>query len=101
MTKPLFTVFLFPPYVKLCAIRDNVLYIDMEIDGRKVNGSQTVTENIADLGAVACITQIAADVHAPEKIRVNAPLSAQQDFRDLYGITKGDGMYHEMMPKIW
>lgn len=108
-------------------------YDAMEIDGKKVNGSQTVTENIADLGAVACITQIAkeegydlkrvyeayanlwackcreeyladqiaTDVHAPEKIRVNATLSAQQDFRDLYGITKGDGMYQEMMPKIW
>ena len=108
-------------------------YDTMEIDGRQVNGSQTVSENIADLGGVACITQIAqeqgydlekvyesyaniwafkyreeflanqiaTDVHSPAKIRVNAVLSAQQAFRDLYGIQEGDGMYQEMMPGIW
>lgn len=108
-------------------------YSHMEIDGKTVNGSQTVSENIADLGAISCITeisekngydlekvyesyaniwafkcreeylsmQIALDTHSPAKIRVNAVLSAQQAFRDLYGIQEGDGMYQEQMPAIW
>ena len=108
-------------------------YSSMEVDGRQVNGSQTISENIADLGGVSCITQIAqengydlekvyesyaniwafkcreeylanqisTDVHSPAKIRVNAVLSAQQAFRDLYDVQEGDGMYQEMMPGIW
>ncbi len=108
-------------------------YDGMEVNGRTVNGEQTVTENIADLGGVSCITEIAEsegcdlkklyksyatvwaskereeysamlmalDVHAPSKIRVNAVLSAQQEFRDLYNITQGDGMFQEQMPEIW
>lgn len=108
-------------------------YDTMEIGGKQVNGALTVSENIADLGGVACITQIAqengydleavyeayaniwafkgreeylamqiaTDIHSPAKIRVNAVLSAQQAFRDLYGIEEGDGMYQEKMPKIW
>ena len=44
---------------------------------------------------------MALDVHAPSKIRVNAVLSAQQEFRDLYNITQGDGMFQEQMPEIW
>ena len=108
-------------------------YDTMEIDGKQINGALTVSENIADLGGVACVTQIAqengydleavyeayaniwafkgreeylamqiaTDIHSPAKIRVNAVLSAQQAFRDLYGIKEGDGMYQETMPKIW
>lgn len=108
-------------------------YDGMEVDGKSVSGEQTVTENIADLGGVSCITEIAesegydlkkiyeayaniwaskereeylamlmaVDVHSPSKIRVNAVLSAQQEFRDLYDIEEGDGMYQEKMPEIW
>ena len=108
-------------------------YDGMEVNGRAVNGEQTVTENIADLGGVSCVTEIAAaegydlkkvyesyaniwaskereeysamliaiDVHSPAKIRVNAVLSAQPEFRELYGVEEGDGMYQENMPKIW
>ena len=44
---------------------------------------------------------IAIDVHSPDEIRVNAVLSAQPEFRELYGIEEGDGMYEESMPEIW
>ena len=103
------------------------------MNGTPVDCVQTVTENIADLGAVACITeiaqkngydldklyrayanlwanksrpeylayQLAADVHSPSEVRVNAVLAAQPAFRELYGVVEGDGMYHEAMPAIW
>mgnify|MGYP005802522479 CR=1 FL=1 len=108
-------------------------YDGMEVNGKQVNGEQTVSENIADLGGVSCITEIAEaegydleqvyesyatiwaskareeylsmliaiDVHSPDEIRVNAVLSAQPEFRELYGIEEGDGMYEESMPEIW
>ena len=44
---------------------------------------------------------IAIDTHSPAKIRINAVLSAQPEFRSLYGIEEGDGMYQESMPNIW
>lgn len=34
-------------------------YNSMEVNGIQVNGSLSVTENIADLGAISCITEIA------------------------------------------
>lgn len=34
-------------------------YGAMEVQGIPVNGTQTLSENIADLGAVSCITEIA------------------------------------------
>lgn len=117
------------------ALADQVIsyYDGMDIEGKKINGEQTVTENIADLGGVSCITeiadsqgydlkkvyeayaniwaskereeylsrQVAIDIHSPAQIRVNAVLSAQQEFRDLYDIEEGDGMYQEEMPGIW
>ncbi len=108
-------------------------YNGFEINGTNVNGELTISENIADMGGVSCVTEIAqnmgydlkkvyesfadiwaekyrgeylsmlmaVDVHSPAKIRVNAVLSAQQAFRDLYGIEEGDGMYHAEMPGIW
>ena len=36
-------------------------YDTMEVNGIKVNGSLSVTENIADLGGVSCITEIARE----------------------------------------
>lgn len=40
-----------------------VAYYDGQegFEGRKVNGAQTLNENIADLGALACVTSIAGD----------------------------------------
>ena len=110
-------------------------YDGMEIAGLEVNGEQTVTENIADLGGLSCVleiaeqngydlktvmeswaslwaeelrpealsNQIATDVHSPGKIRVNAVLSAMDQFYDVCGIEEGDGMYYppEERPGIW
>lgn len=110
-------------------------YNTMEINGMHVNGSRTVTENIADLGSMSCITEIAKqkgydlkemykayaviwackyreeylsylitnDTHAPGMIRVNAVLSAIQDFYTAFGVKEGDGMYRrpEERPEIW
>lgn len=36
-------------------------YDTMEVNGTKINGSLTATENIADLGGVSCVTEIAKD----------------------------------------
>ncbi|MCI8454830.1 MAG: M13 family metallopeptidase [Lachnospiraceae bacterium] len=36
-------------------------YSGMELDGRQIDGKLTLTENIADLGALACISQIAQE----------------------------------------
>lgn len=110
-------------------------YDAMEVNGIKVNGKLCATENIADLGAVACITEIAKqegydlkelyqayavlwagkyrdeylsylmanDTHAPGMIRVNAVLSATDDFYTAFDVKEGDGMYREPenRPKIW
>lgn len=47
--------------------------------------------------------QIALDVHAPEKVRTNAVLSAMPEFYEIYGVMPGDGMYQtpEDRPGIW
>ena len=36
-------------------------YDTMEVNGIQVNGTLSVTENIADLGGVSCITEIARE----------------------------------------
>lgn len=110
-------------------------YDGMEIDGYQVNGNLTVGENIADLGSLACITQIAkennldlqalykayaniwagkmrpeflnilvtTDEHSPNKIRVNAVLSAIDEFYTAFNVQPDDGMYQapEKRPAIW
>lgn len=113
-----------------------VAYYDgQEIDGMAMDGELTLFENIADLGAVACITEVAQkrgynladlyrayatlwaeemrpelraellaiDPHAPNKIRVNAVLSATDGFYEAFDIQEGDGMYvaPEDRPRIW
>ena len=96
-----------------------------EVAGMKVDGSLTLSENIADLGAMTCITSILSgdkdglaqffsqlayiwaseetiayqmyllsnDTHAPNKVRVNAVLSSNDAFYEVYDIEETDGMY--------
>lgn len=100
-------------------------YEEYEVAGMKVNGALTLSENIADLGAMTCITSIleddkeslqeafsqlayiwaseetvayqmhllSTDTHAPNKVRVNAVLSASDAFYKAYTIEETDGMY--------
>lgn len=110
-------------------------YNGYKINNMNVNGTLTLSENIADLGAVSCITeyaknnnynlqalytaygklwatkirpealeaQLLLDVHSPAKIRVNAVLSATDDFYTAFDIKETDGMYKpkEERPSIW
>lgn len=110
-------------------------YNGYQINNQYVNGTLTLSENIADLGAVSCITeyaknynynlqnlytaygklwatkirpealeaQLLLDVHSPAKIRVNAVLSATDDFYTAFDIKETDGMYKpkEERPSIW
>lgn len=100
-------------------------YNQYEFLGNHIDGELTLSENIADLGAMACITNIigndednldkmfsqlaynwacdetaeyglyllANDTHAPNKIRVNAVLSASDAFYQAYDIKSTDKMY--------
>lgn len=105
------------------------------LNGKYVNGKKTVNENIADLGAVACITDIALDnkaseddlkmmfssfanlwasieseeymemlllqdVHSPNKIRVNAVLSSNDLFYQVYDISKWNDMWIDKSERI-
>ena len=110
-------------------------YNTYEIKGYPINGTLTLSENIADLGAVSCITEYALkkgydlskvytaygkiwatkktdaseisailnDTHSPAKIRVNAVLSAMDEFYEIFDIQIGNGMYKapEERPSIW
>ena len=113
-------------------------YNQYKINEKSVNGKQTVSENIADLGAMSCIVDIAKsknatkeelkemfeayaniwaskstdeytkllltiDTHSPDKIRVNAVLSAIDDFYEIYNITENDEMYKnkDERVKVW
>lgn len=104
--------------------------------GLACSGALTLGENVADLGAVACVvtaaggledpdydalfrsmahtwastasrqTQAAllsADVHAPDKLRVNRVLQTIPQFYETYGIEEGDGMWvsPEERVSIW
>lgn len=103
--------------------------------GTTINSELTLGENIADLGAVECITgiakeknatekelkelfesfakfwaneynealsakQILTDDHSPNNVRVNATLSSNDLFYEVYSITEGDGMYHAPKDRV-
>lgn len=103
-------------------------YSEYKVGGINVDGVKTVGENIADLGAMKCITSIAEsreatnenykdlyssfanffsskyidqysrlliamDVHSPNNVRVNAVLSSNDKFYDVYNISRYDKMY--------
>ncbi len=110
-------------------------YSAQSVRGMQVDGQLTLGENIADLGAMACVSAVAkqrgldlrkvyaayanlwaeevrdeylanlvtTDSHSPGKVRVNAVLSATDDFYDAFGITEQDAMYvaPEDRPRIW
>lgn len=98
------------------------------LDGKYINGEKTVNENIADLGAMSCISEMASDkgasqeeiqemfsafagiwasheseeymellllqdVHAPNQFRVNAVLSSNADFYQVYHVYPWDDMW--------
>ena len=56
-------------YKKFEELKDDVInyYDNYKINGKSVDGEQTVSENIADLGAVSCIVEIAKQKGAKEK----------------------------------
>ena len=103
-------------------------YSEYKVSGINVDGLKTVGENIADLGAIKCITSIAEergatkeeykelysafanfflsknidqynrllitmDVHSPNDVRVNATLSSNDKFYEVYNISGFDKMY--------
>ncbi len=47
--------------------------------------------------------QILTDSHSPNNVRVNATLSSNDLFYEIYGIEEGDGMYYSKKDrvKIW
>lgn len=94
--------------------------------GIPCSGALTLSENVADLGAVKCVVEAAsrqedpdyealflamahawastsprqmreylsvADVHAPDKLRVNRALQTVPEFYETFGIRPGDGMW--------
>lgn len=104
--------------------------------GIPTDGELTLTENIADLGAISCVTEIGKktpgfdfqkmfenyallwastgsrellqnyayiDVHSPNNIRVDRVLQSVDEFYEVYGIGKNDGMYvpSEERVRIW
>ncbi|MBR6402485.1 MAG: M13 family metallopeptidase [Eubacterium sp.] len=44
----------------------------------------------SDVGA---LTLLATDVHSPDRVRVNAPLSSCEKFYEAFDVKEGDGMY--------
>jgi len=106
------------------------------VPGIACSGALTLSENVADLGAVKCVVEAAsrqadpdyealflamanawastsprqikeylavADVHAPDKLRVDRVLQTIPEFYETFDIGPGDGMWVEpdLRPSIW
>jgi len=113
-------------------------YGNYKVNGIEVNGEKTLGENIADLGAIKCITSIAnknkaseedykkmyssfakfaamkalpevetslilMDTHSPNSVRINATLSSNDKFYEIYKISEDDDMYVDKNErvKVW
>lgn len=107
----------------------NTFYV---MDVYPVDGTLTLGENYADLGAMEvlvtlvhkkedykklfesyakfwcelavdteAVQMLEMDVHSPASVRVNAVLSSCEEFYEIYGIKKGDGMYREKRVSRW
>ena len=64
-------------------------------------------DNFLNISSISMENNIAQkamiDVHAPNKVRVNAVLSAMPEFYEVYGVMPGNGLYQapENRPAVW
>ena len=102
--------------------------------GITCSGELTLSENVADLGAAACVVEAAkrmleepdyealfrsmanawastsyrsiqeylavADLHAPDKLRVNRVLQTIPEFYETFDIKEGDGMWVDPADRV-
>ena len=75
-----------------------VLSLVTDLFAKSEKGRKELFENYAKVWCLwkedtGVIGQLSVDEHSPERIRVNAVLSATDEFYEIYGVKEGDGMY--------